>query len=122
MADRSNPEPMSREWHYHPDLPLRDPSIFNWPPDPRFLARWFGRNWLMLSERVMMVLLAVAVWWFLYPSMDDARVFAFGWIAQIWAINMGLMIVVAGGLHWYFYTRRGAGQGAEIRSARSGER
>ena len=110
MADRSNPEPMSREWHYHPDLPLRDPSIFNWPPDPRFLARWFGRNWLMLSERVMMVLLAVAVWWFLYPSMDDARVFAFGWIAQIWAINMGLMIVVAGGLHWYFYTRRGQGK------------
>ena len=53
MTDQPNPEspkPMSREWNYHPDLPLANPSIFQWPPSPGFLGRWFVRNWLMLSD------------------------------------------------------------------------
>ena len=44
MSDTGDMEGMSREWNYHPDLPLHDPSIFRWPPDPGFLARWFARN------------------------------------------------------------------------------
>jgi len=110
MSDRIDPEPMSREWNYHPDLPLRDPSIFQWPPEPGFVFRWIIRNWLTLSERVMMVLIAVAAWHLLYPSLEDAKVFAFGWIIQTWFVNMALMIVVAGGLHWFFYMRRGQGK------------
>ncbi len=102
-------ENQSREWNYHPDLPLADPSIFNWPPSPGFAGRWFLRNWLTLSERVLMVLLAVATWFFLYPSLEQARSFAFGWIVQTWAVNMGLLIAVSGGLHWYFYMRGGQG-------------
>jgi Delta7-sterol 5-desaturase len=102
--------PVSRDWNYHPDLPLQDPSIFRWPPDPGFLMRWFARNWLTLSERVMMVLIAVALWAFAYPPTEAATSFAFGWIAQVWAINMAIMIAAAGGLHWYFYMRRGQGK------------
>ena len=102
--------PMSREWNYHPELPLSDPSIFTWPPDLRFLVRWFARNWLTLSERVMLVLLATAAWYFLFPPLEVAKSFAFGWILQTWAVNMGMMIVIAGGLHWYFYMRRGQGK------------
>ena len=103
-------ENRSREWNYHPDLPLHDPSVFRWPPDPGFLARWFGRNWLTLSERVMMVILAVLACYTIYPSLDTARTFAPGWILQTWAANMGLMIAAAGGLHWYFYIHRGQGK------------
>ena len=58
MTNKINPEAISREWNYHPELPLADPSLFKWPPDPRFLSRWVVRNWLTMSERVMMVLLA----------------------------------------------------------------
>ena len=105
--DFSSDTPPSSEWNYTPALPLADPSIFKWPPDPRFLVRWLGRNWLTLSERMMMVIVAVALWFFAYPSLEAAQTFAFGWIAQAWAINMALMSVVAGGLHWYFYTRKG---------------
>ena len=24
----------SREWNYHPDLPIEDPSVLKWPPNP----------------------------------------------------------------------------------------
>jgi sterol desaturase/sphingolipid hydroxylase (fatty acid hydroxylase superfamily) len=101
---------MSAEWNYHPALPIPDNSIFCWPPDPRDLAGWFARNWLTLSERVLMVALAVALWAFAYPSLETAQRFALGWIVQVWLVNMAMMIVVAGGLHWFFYILKGQGR------------
>ncbi len=103
------PPPQSKEWNYHPELPLQDPSVFKWPPSPGFLVRWFGHNWLTLSERVMMVLLAVVMWLLFYPSLDIAKSFAIGWILQTWLINFILVLSCAGGLHWYFYMRKGQG-------------
>ena len=100
----------SPEWNYHPDLPLSDPSVFNWPPRPGFLIRWFATNWLTLSERVMMVLLAVLLWLFAYPSLETAKTFALGWILQTYIVNLIMVTAVAGGLHWYFYIRKGQGK------------
>jgi sterol desaturase/sphingolipid hydroxylase (fatty acid hydroxylase superfamily) len=68
------------------------------------------RNWLTLSERVMMVVLATLCWLFLYPSLGTAKTLAFGWVFQVWLVNLGLMICIAGGLHWFFYVRRGQGK------------
>src|SRR5210317_206768 len=100
----------NKAWNYHPDLPLKDPSIFVWPPNPAFLMRWFARNWLTLSERVLMVIIAVGLWLVAYPKLETAQSFAFGWIAQIWLVNMVLMIVSAGGLHLFFITYRKQGK------------
>jgi len=102
--------PMSRDWNYHPDLPLADPSIFKWPPQPAFLAHWLAGNWLMLSERVVMVLIAIALYYTFYPSIDAAHEMAFGWIFQVWLVNLGVVFLCAGGLHWYFYMRKGQGK------------
>ena len=106
----SEPQPMSAEWNYHPELPLENRSVFRWPPRPGYLARWLGRNWLMLSERVVMVLLAVALWYLAYPALETMQSFAFGWVFQTWAVNFLMMLIVAGSLHWYFYMRKGQGQ------------
>ena len=110
MSENEGEKPMSREWNYYPELPLANPSIFRWPPDPRFFARWFARNWLTLSERVLMAILAIGLWFFAYPSLETAKHFAAGWIVQVWAVNIAMMVVIAGGLHWYFYIRRGQGK------------
>jgi hypothetical protein len=53
----------------------------------------------MLSERVMMVLLAFALWYTLYPSLETAQTWGFAWMLYTWAVNMGLVFLVAGGLH-----------------------
>ena len=108
MADQ--PPPKSRDWNYHPDLPLQDPSVFRWPPRAGFLLRWFGHNWLTLSERVMMVILAVLLWWFCYPSFAHAHTFAWGWVVQTYVVNLALVFICAGLLHWYFYMHRGQGK------------
>lgn len=109
MPSDVGPEHQSRDWNYHPELPLKDPSIFVWPPSAGVLASWFARNWLMLSERVMMAIVAVGLYIFAYPSLDVTHTFAVGWITQVWIINLLLMFVVAGGLHWFFYIGRRQG-------------
>ncbi len=82
-------------WNYHPDLPLADNSIFKWPPDPSFAANWLRTNWLSLSERVLMLLLAILLWIWVYPDLEAAEDFAFGWIAQVWIINLALVGSIA---------------------------
>ena len=109
MTEQTNPD-----FNYHPDLPLQNNSVFQWPPRPMFLVRWLGDNWLSLSERVLLLILAVAAWAWFYPPLATAQSFAVGWIAQVWAVNMGLMIVIAGGLHWYFHMRRAQGKTLEF--------
>lgn len=106
----SDGQNQSREWNYHPDLPLQDPSPFSHLKEPRFLINWLRHNWLSLSERVLMAILATALWVLAYPSLETARSFAFGWIFQTWAINMGLILVIAGGLHWYFFMHKSQGK------------
>ena len=108
MSDAS-PESQNKSWNYHPDLPLKDPSIFKWPPNPAFLIGWLGRNWLTLSERMMMLIVALGLYFWVYPSLETTKNWAIGWVAQIWLVNMLLMIAVSGGLHWYFYMRKGQG-------------
>ena len=110
MTNKINPDAMSREWNYHPELPLADPSLFKWPPEPRFLSRWVFHNWLTMSERVMMVLLATLCWWLFYPALDAVKTFAFGWVLQVWLVNLCLMIGIAGGLHYFFYIRKEQGK------------
>lgn len=93
--------------NHHPDLPLRDPSIFRGPPRPGVLLRWFARNRLYLRERVTLVLLALAAWAGFCPPPEDARQFQHGWIMRVWLVNLMLMPEISGGLRWYFFMRKG---------------
>ena len=48
-------ENQSKEWNYHPNLPLADSSPFTHLTEPMFLLNWIYKNWLSLSERILMV-------------------------------------------------------------------
>ena len=92
----------SKEWNYHPDFPLADPSPFTHLNQPTFLLKWFYKNWLSLSERVLMVILATFLWLFIYPSLEEAKNFHYGWILKTYFINLILMFLIAGSLHYFF--------------------
>lgn len=102
--------PKGSIWNYHPDLPLKDPSVFAEGANPSYVAGWFRRNWLALSERMILLILAIIAYFFLYPSLESARTLEWGWIAQTYFVNLGFVIVIAGGLHWYFYIKMGQGR------------
>ncbi len=102
-APESEEQPMSRDWHWHPELPLQRPTIFDWPPSPKTIWGWVVGRWLGFSPNVIWMALAFVIWAWLLPETSRMRTFELGWMAQIYAKNFILLCVVAGGLQLYFY-------------------
>ncbi|MEM9369997.1 MAG: sterol desaturase family protein [Pseudomonadota bacterium] len=100
---------MSREWNFHPELPVAYSPLFEWPPRPRAIAGWFSRAWLPISEHLIYVALALAVLAWLQPPLNETATLEAWWIFEIWARNMIMFIAVAGGLHLWLYTWRKQG-------------
>lgn len=100
----------ARQWHYRPDVPIAVSPFFAWPPEPRRMLRWIKDRWFTLAENAVLIGLATVCWFFLTPSLEVTQTLAVGWIAALYAKNLVLMILVAGGLHLYFYTFRGQKQ------------
>ena len=42
-------------------------------------------------------------------SIEQMQGLSFGWIAELWLRNFVLIAVVAGALHWWFYSHKGQG-------------
>ncbi len=98
-----------RKWIYQPDLSQQMAPFYHWPPQVGKTLRYILASWGPLSVRVYLLGLAVFTWFYFSPALERCREFAFDWIAQIWLRNLLLMLVVAGGLHLYFYTFRKQG-------------
>jgi len=93
-------------WHFTPDLPIKTSPYFSWPPEPRSIARWMVSGWFPLTERSIILALAIVATLFFHPVLERCVNFSIDWMAQIYFRNMILMCLVAGGLHLYFYTFR----------------
>jgi len=110
--ERNNASKQSRAnspWHYVPALPIKTSPYFSWPLNLSAIGRWMIRGWLPVSERLIILLLAIFVAVFLQPDLTRTTDLSFSWIAQIYSRNFVLMCLVAGGLHWYFYMSRKQG-------------
>ncbi len=110
----SDPDaPMSRSWHYHPELPIPVSPILNWPPKPLAWLKWLSSYWLAVSAVTLEAALAFLVYTWFQPSWEAMAALSPGWVLQIWLRNMVLLILVAGGLHLWFY--RYGGQGKRLK-------
>lgn len=94
---------MDRQWNYRPPVPILISPFFSWPPDPARIVRWIADRWFALAENSILVGVALITWHFFQPPLEEARNFAFSWIAKMWVRNFILMVLVAGGLHLYFH-------------------
>jgi len=74
------------------------------------MLRWVAVRWFAFAENSILVVLAILCWAFFQPSMETAQTLEFGWIGQIWLRNITLMIIVAGGLHLWFYRYKRQGK------------
>ena len=97
-------------WHHVPDVPLQVSPFFQWPPRPGAMLRWFWGSWFFLTERLIIVAIAFATFYWFHPPLEVTRTLSFDWIAWLFIRNVVLMSCVAGGLHLYFYTFTKQGQ------------
>jgi len=98
-----------REWNYTPDLPLGVSPLWQWPPKPLAVLRWYWDGWFLITVNLIILGLSIASWVWFSPSLETAQTLAFSWILQIILRNLALLVTVAGGLHLYFYTFRNQG-------------
>ena len=96
MSEKLDQNKLNTDWNYHPKIPLENNSIFRSPPKLIFFKSWILRNWLHLSEKVILVIISSLIWYFFYPSLEQTKIIEFSWVFQIWVINLLLMILIAG--------------------------
>ena len=104
-AEEASPKVKKKKkiWHYTPPLPLKVSPYFNFPSAPLAWLKWFIKGWFPISEKTIVLILSIISWAYFHPELERCRDFAVDWMAQIYLRNMVLMILVAGGLHCYFY-------------------
>ena len=110
-AARDQPK-STREWNWHPDLPIEGSPLFAWPPRPIQACKHLVQGTFFSVERLLFLALAVLTWLFLRAGLDGG-VLSFGFVVQTYVVNVILTLVVAGGLHLFFY--RFARQGQHLK-------
>ncbi len=90
-------------WNHLPDVPLKVSPVFVWPPNPAAIGKWFLNSWFLISERLIIVGIAVVCYLWFQPSLVETKSFEFGWVAQMYVRNILLTVAVAGSLHLWFY-------------------
>ncbi|MBL6856019.1 MAG: sterol desaturase family protein [Rhodobacteraceae bacterium] len=91
-------------WNYAPDLPIKTAPYFNWPPNPKHIISWLIERWFPITERGLLVCLAIFIWVFATPALERCKTLEIGWMAEIYFRNFLIMCLVAGGAHLYLYT------------------
>ena len=85
------------------------PPIYRWPLRPLATLKWFFTGFLY-PWGVTFVALACVAWYFLTPPLESMATLEFAWIALLWLRNAGLLLLVAGLLHWRLHIRRVQGK------------
>ncbi len=100
-------------WNHLPELPLKTSPFFAWPPQPVQIIKWVWNSWFLISEKLIVLGLSVAVYLWLTPPLETLQTFELSWASQVYLRNMALTLVVAGALHLWFY--RYSAQGAALK-------
>ncbi len=94
------------EWNHVPDrLPLQVMPLWQWPPRPGAVLRWYWNSWFPLTTNLGIVGLAFWAEAWAAPTLDQAREPGW-WIALIFVRNLALLALLAQGLHFVFHQGR----------------
>ena len=94
----------SKSWNWHPDIPIKTSPLFEFPPNPVAIIKWYAGAWLPVTKFGVYVLLAVGVWFWLAPPLAEMQTLGFDRIAALWARNLFMMTAFASLLHLWLYT------------------
>ena len=96
------------EWQ--PGVLPKPGPLFSLPWKPlsilKYLFAWEGFFW---PYNLLYAALAIISWLWFTPGLERTMRFEVGWIALIYARNVALLILVAGGLHLRLYVTKGQG-------------
>lgn len=67
------------------------------------MGKWLFQNFLTFSDRALYIAYAVAIALWIMPVTEAQAVFAFDWALLVLLRNFLAVLIVVGGLHFWFY-------------------
>ena len=93
--------------HWSPDRPISYGPAFAWPPQPKALLKWFfGFPGYLLPWNVPYAILAVFIWIYLTPPIEQFQTLSASWAGLILLRNLVLAVLVYGAWHLWLYVWR----------------
>ncbi|MFK7963442.1 MAG: sterol desaturase family protein [Burkholderiaceae bacterium] len=92
-------------WHHMG--PVTFSPVFDRPfrPVTAFLA--LSMRYVTLTRNALFLLMTIAIYHTLIPPLSEMATLSWEWVLPLFVRNIVLMLVVAGGLHYYLFIRRG---------------
>ena len=110
VADSPVPGARNARGEWRPAYPIRYAPVFTWPVRIGAMLKWFvSYPGFMWPRNLLLLGVSAASWFLTQPAIARCEHFEFGWIAQIYVRNLGLMWLFYGGYHLYLYTLRREG-------------
>ena len=106
MAQSSRKRDFVDRWHHAPAVPVATSPLFALPFRPVAALKWLVNSWLVITEQSVLIGFALISWFYFAPTLAEAAQLKWDWVLLLWGRNLGLMLLVAGGLHLFFYTFR----------------
>ena len=91
--------------NYRPPETVEPPPLFRLPLRPLVIARWFVTEFIY-PWGLFFVALAYITWNFLTPEYSRMATLDPEWVGLLWLRNAGLLLLVAGALHWRLHIRK----------------
>ena len=107
IEDKNLSKRMNEQWNFHPKLPVGFYPLFDWPPSPKKWLQFIWNYWLQKSDRTIFLVLSFFTFYFLVPPMEEMATLDIGWISMLALRNYIFILVVAGGLHWWYFLYKG---------------
>ena len=98
---------MQRTRGYDPE-PFDVPPIFQSPPRPMAMVRWYLTKFLW-PQSLLWIGIAAGVYHVFTPGLDRFAGLHAGDVGVLWIRNVMLMLIVIGGQHWWLHIRRAQG-------------
>ena len=92
-----------QEWNYLPETPIQVSPLWQWPPKPYAVFRWYFDSWFFITVNLTIVAIAFIVYFFASPTLTQTSAFQLWWIALIWVRNAIIVTLLAGTLHLWFH-------------------
>jgi sterol desaturase/sphingolipid hydroxylase (fatty acid hydroxylase superfamily) len=94
-------------WNYRPSDPVQNNPLFDWPPRPMAVLRWYRAYWLVISTTTLSLVIAILAVWLWAPTLAETGQLHLGWIAVIWLGFLVPHALLAGGIHLWLYRLKG---------------
>ena len=94
----------NQEWNWLPKIPIDNNPLFSWPLNIKAIIKWYAPVWFSFSEIIFCLLVAIILCFFFQPTLETYKIFNFQWTFLIYIRNIGIMFLIAGGLHLFFYS------------------